>query len=914
MSNSTCPNAPLVPVVSGGATDGYDDSDATSQWQQQLVPLVSGTQGDGGPGLNADAHSSSCGRADQVSALATATGSKSKKPGRKRKQKRGRKKKDAQTAAPGEAVVAPDSEARGPDGKSKPRRGRPRKSDQNHPVEEQASARVQRKLPNRNVKVEEEVTSIKVGAKDYSRSTGSREDKLSAYDIKYDRRGKRASQQERASPTEVEVGASQLLPSNQLSEAAAGLNIDGSAEHASQSSNPPPLITNPSGLPESSSKSVRFSLGRNEICDSQPTTKRPRLSEGRIPDATPIKLCYGDDFYGYDALYSGWTKNGNPDGPGTLRFIGVVLKGGFGDQKYDVIIKGNFCEGLLTHGRESTASGVLLYEGDYECWEADGVVSFCRHGSGKLSEKWYEPENCMEYDGQFRNHTMDGQGKMTMNGNVFEGTFFPSLCDGWHFRPFAGTRKLPDGSKQHGNFLLTGGYCFKVVDICFESGMVLFLRDDGSRGLEISIDDVFKGNGGLREEDNGHSTENSIDDLSEGNGEGVPDEWRNTFELLECVRLRRLSNPNATFSGEDVGLQSANSFDAFSIARSCLNYFDAFLRIYKSLRAKSDELNLIEILNIDDDIEAFKKDCENNSLARSCSIVTNKDMKSADFFKFEIGGNPSNYDLRYSGATHGGQPCGQGVLIEVSNSFLSRKNMLHVTVLRGNFSLYEGRIVERYRRPKFVVKSGRLVRSVIGQGTVSEELICTYDGTIGENLYRMCGHGTITYPQNVDGYRQYEGSLDEGWLGQGTLTLTDGTKYSGEFLELDGDYDWIRGTKYHEMDHKHRAMYGEDGHLGRMYKSFFGKCILPKGGTREGLFRLVDLEMRNVLRSHEGETLLRQGWEQSSEGGFHNLQFEEWVEHHFLWLNELKVQSTTPLVLSDKDDKRDDDCEEGSNT
>ncbi|EJK51884.1 hypothetical protein THAOC_28902, partial [Thalassiosira oceanica] len=193
MSTSTCPNAPLVPVVSGGATDGYDDSDATSQRQQQLVPLVSGTQGDGGPGLNADAHSSSCGRADQVSAdsaalgstdlsLATATDSKSKKPGRKRKQKRGRKKKDAQTAAPGEAVVAPDSEARGPDGKSKPRRGRPRKSDQNHPVEEQASARVQRKLPNRNVKVEEEVTSIKVGAKDYSRSTGSREDKLSAYD------------------------------------------------------------------------------------------------------------------------------------------------------------------------------------------------------------------------------------------------------------------------------------------------------------------------------------------------------------------------------------------------------------------------------------------------------------------------------------------------------------------------------------------------------------------------------------------------------------------------------------------------------------------------------------------------------------------------------------------------------------
>ncbi|EJK61577.1 hypothetical protein THAOC_17909 [Thalassiosira oceanica] len=229
----------------------------------------------------------------------------------------------------------------------------------------------------------------------------------------------------------------------------------------------------------------------------------------------------------------------------------------------------------------------------------------------------------------------------------------------------------------------------------------------------------------------GHSTENSIDDLSEGNGEGVPDEWRNTFELLECARLRRLSNPNATFSGED----SASSFDAFSIARSCLNYFDAFLRIYKSLRAKSDELNLIEILNIDDDIEAFKKDCESNSLARSCSIVTN------------MGGNPLNYVwccLRYSGATHGGQPCGQGVLIEVLNTFPSS---LYVTVLRGNFSLYEGRIIQIHRHPKFVVKSGRLVRFVISQGTVSEELICTYDGTIHEDLYRMCGHGTITYPQ-----------------------------------------------------------------------------------------------------------------------------------------------------------------------
>ena len=89
----------------------------------------------------------------------------------------------------------------------------------------------------------------------------------------------------------------------------------------------------------------------------------------------------------------------------------------------------------------------------------------------------------------------------------------------------------------------------------------------------------------------------------------------------------------------------------------------------------------------------------------------------------------------------------QGVLIEVSKSGLTRKEMLHVTVLRGNFSLHEGRIVQRNCRQKFDVKSGRLVRFVIGQGNVSEELICTYDGTIGEDLYQMRGHGTITYPQ-----------------------------------------------------------------------------------------------------------------------------------------------------------------------
>lgn len=76
--------------------------------------------------------------------------------------------------------------------------------------------------------------------------------------------------------------------------------------------------------------------------------------------------------------------------------------------------------------------------------------------------------------------------------------------------------------------------------------------------------------------------------------------------------------------------------------------------------------------------------------------------------------------------------------------------------------------------------------------------------------------------------------------------------------------------------------------------------------------RLVDPETRNILCSQAGGTLLRDKWEQSSEEGSHNLQFKEWVENHSLWLNELKVQSTTPLILRDEDDRGDNDCEEGS--
>ena len=103
-------------------------------------------------------------------------------------------------------------------------------------------------------------------------------------------------------------------------------------------------------------------------------------------------------------------------------------------------------------------------------------------------------------------------------------------------------------------------------------------------------------------------------------------------------------------------------------------------------------------------------------------------------------------------------------------------------------------------------------------------LYCMYDGPI-DHFLDMCGHGTITYLDNEDGYRQYVGSLGSyyhvsglGWIGQGTLTLADGTIYSGKFPS-DLTYE-----RREEIE----------------YVSFCGKCILPGGVIREGQFRLDD--------------------------------------------------------------------------
>ena len=220
---------------------GRDVAYATSQ-QQQPVPLVSGTQQEEEEGLtrpNTDAQSFSCGCADQSSAdpadvvstdlsLAATADSKptqSGRPGRRRKKKRGRKKQEYTVAV---STNAPDLEAKALDATSKPKRGRPRNREGDNA---NGSVPVPRVMPDRNVKIVEEVTSITNGARDRSRSTGRRANKLSAYDPEY-RRENQASQQ-------VEDGAGHAMPVTESSALLATLDIDDNVEGASQSSDQP---------------------------------------------------------------------------------------------------------------------------------------------------------------------------------------------------------------------------------------------------------------------------------------------------------------------------------------------------------------------------------------------------------------------------------------------------------------------------------------------------------------------------------------------------------------------------------------------------------------------------------------------------------------------------------------------------
>ena len=180
---------------------------------------------------------------------------------------------------------------------------------------------------------------------------------------------------------------------------------------------------------------------------------------------------------------------------------------------------------------------------------------------------------------------------------------------------------------------------------------------------------------------------------------------------------------------------------------------------------------------------------------------------------------------------------------------------------------------------RFLLKGGRFSHFGFYQGNATTIVYCIYDGPF-DNELAVCGQGTITYPENDDGYRQYEGSLcgemwdDAGWCGQGTLTLTDGTTYTGEFLDED-------------------EKYGEES--GPVCVLFRGKCVSSNSVVREGRFRLVDPAMRIQLCGKFGEGIQRNWWEEDAGAGYHDLDFDDWKDRQTDLLTQLKCQSKTPL-------------------
>ena len=302
-------------------------------------------------------------------------------------------------------------------------------------------------------------------------------------------------------------------------------------------------------------------------------------------------------------------------------------------------------------------------------------------------------------------------------------------------------------------------------------------------------------------------------------------------------------------------------------------YFDTFLKVYETLRKKSDELNLVQIMNIDkDDINAFREECKNTELPRTCTIVTNmpydEHVLGHQFIRPE---NADADDELYSGATEDDEPCGWGVLI--------RFDFGTCTVLKGVFC-------QRPRRGMYSSKlqlafSGHWSHLAFGGGNVETLSDLMYDGFV----YYSGGHGTINYIHNEDGYREYVGEVSSplgshcedncvGLIsdGFGTLTLTDGTQYSGRFVQNAGDEDF-------------------EGEKDKMCLAFKGKCVMPDGRNENGWFLLVHPTIRKLLCGHLGEHWQRQAWEKDQ---LHNLLFDEWVERQLFLLNELKDQSTTP--------------------
>ena len=229
---------------------------------------------------------------------------------------------------------------------------------------------------------------------------------------------------------------------------------------------------------------------------------------------------------------------------------------------------------------------------------------------------------------------------------------------------------------------------------------------------------------------------------------------------------------------------------------------------------------------------------------------------------------------------------------------------------------------------------------------------CTYTCPFDFD-WNPSGSGTIHFEPNVDGYSVYTGYINtncqgdqdwcQQWHGEGTLTLTNGTMYHGQFLRKSTDrnsplrdgiyayddaifqsmlpvkYDKLRFISMFVEVHRKRLLH-------KLSVPFVGVFTLPSGETRVGEFRLVCPFMRKVVSgvfgSREQNNFVRNNYwgytrhlrdpESEPRGVFklwtiekygrHKYQqtCERWVLGQFLLLlDQLKTNSTTPSRVID---------------
>ncbi|EJK72660.1 hypothetical protein THAOC_05790 [Thalassiosira oceanica] len=133
-----------------------------------------------------------------------------------------------------------------------------------------------------------------------------------------------------------------------------------------------------------------------------------------------------------------------------------------------------------------------------------------------------------------------------------------SLSGKMYLIPFAGTHTLADGSTQDGAFILARGLCYKITDLCFESGFIIvsqFFLKVSRRADSEPFEYTTKTSADGPNRDDGMCLVESIAEVFKGNVNGVPEEWCVMFEILECERLQRLRDLSAANTHDGCILQ-----------------------------------------------------------------------------------------------------------------------------------------------------------------------------------------------------------------------------------------------------------------------------------------------------------------------------------------------------------------------